>query len=172
MSNYLLQFLERYYQDSAQCPDFKPRDRPMEVLALGVARSGTDCKALKAAIFDLPAVIFAKELIEAYPGAKVILSTRDVDTWHRSMTLSIDANTHDRGKHFMQLFHPLTFQYTVFTKMYHIFFRGDFKNQAKNAYEYNAMIRGLVPKERFLEYYVSEGWEPLCEFLGKEVPER
>lgn len=72
----------------------------------------------------------------------------------------------------MQLFHPLTFQYTVFTKMYHIFFRGDFKNQAKNAYEYNAMIRGLVPKERFLEYYVSEGWEPLCEFLGKEVPER
>ncbi|KAH9221940.1 hypothetical protein DL95DRAFT_402803 [Leptodontidium sp. 2 PMI_412] len=42
MSNDLLQFLERYYQDSAQCPDFKPRDRPMEVLALGVARSGTD----------------------------------------------------------------------------------------------------------------------------------
>lgn len=51
MSNYLLQFLERYYQDSAQCPDFKPRDRPMEVLALGVARSGTDCKALKAVCY-------------------------------------------------------------------------------------------------------------------------
>jgi hypothetical protein len=32
------------------------------------------------------------------------------------------------------------------------------------------MIRGLVPKERLLEWYVEDGWEPLCEFLGKPVP--
>lgn len=32
------------------------------------------------------------------------------------------------------------------------------------------MIRGLVPKERLLEWSVEDGWEPLCEFLGKEVP--
>jgi hypothetical protein len=34
------------------------------------------------AVCDWPACAFAKELIEAYPNAKVILSTRDVDTWH------------------------------------------------------------------------------------------
>ncbi|KAH6699995.1 hypothetical protein BKA64DRAFT_655494 [Cadophora sp. MPI-SDFR-AT-0126] len=224
MNSYLLQFLEWFYRDSVQCPDFRPRDRPMEILALGVSRSGTDSlkhalevlgyekvyhgfdllaapeqlpfwrEATKAkfeggkkftrddwdrifgncrAISDLPAIMFAKELIEAYPEAKIILSTRDLDAWHRSVALSIDANAHDKVRHFMQLFHPLTFQYTVLTKIYHMFFRGDFKNQGRNVYEeYNAMIRGLAPKDRFLEYHVSEGWEPLCEFLGKDVPKR
>lgn len=33
------------------------------------------------------------------------------------------------------------------------------------------MIRGLVPKERLLEWSVEDGWEPLCSFLGKPVPE-
>lgn len=33
------------------------------------------------------------------------------------------------------------------------------------------MIRGLVPKERLLEWTVEDGWEPLCEFLGKLVPD-
>lgn len=31
-------------------------------------------------------------------------------------------------------------------------------------------IRALVPKERLLEYRVQEGWEPLCKFLGKDIP--
>lgn len=34
------------------------------------------------AICDWPAVAFAKELIEAYPEAKVLITTRDVDSWH------------------------------------------------------------------------------------------
>ena len=33
------------------------------------------------------------------------------------------------------------------------------------------MIRGLVPKERLLEWYAEDGWEPLCKFLGKPVPD-
>lgn len=33
------------------------------------------------------------------------------------------------------------------------------------------MIRGLVPKERLLEWYIEDGWEPLCKFLGKAVPD-
>ena len=42
----------------------------------------------------------------------------------------------------------------------------------KTYQEHNALIRELVPKERLLEYHVSQGWGPLCEFLGKEVPPR
>lgn len=37
--------------------------------------------------------------------------------------------------------------------------------------EHCNMIRGLVPKERLLEWSVEDGWEPLCEFLGKPVPD-
>lgn len=32
------------------------------------------------------------------------------------------------------------------------------------------MVRGLVPKERLLEWSITDGWEPLCNFLGKPVP--
>lgn len=35
------------------------------------------------AVCDWPACAFAKELIEAYPEAKVILTNRDVDSWHK-----------------------------------------------------------------------------------------
>jgi hypothetical protein len=33
------------------------------------------------------------------------------------------------------------------------------------------MIRGLVPRDRLLEWTVEDGWEPLCEFLDKPVPD-
>lgn len=29
----------------------------------------------------------------------------------------------------------------------------------------------MVPKERLLEYKMGSGWAPLCEFLGKDVPD-
>jgi hypothetical protein len=35
------------------------------------------------AVCDVPAIHFSTELMDAYPEAKVILTTRDVDAWHR-----------------------------------------------------------------------------------------
>ena len=32
------------------------------------------------------------------------------------------------------------------------------------------MIRGLVQKERLLEWSIEDGWELLCKFPGKDVP--
>lgn len=37
--------------------------------------------------------------------------------------------------------------------------------------EHCNMVRGLVPKERLLEWQIGDGWEPLCEFLDKPVPD-
>jgi hypothetical protein len=37
--------------------------------------------------------------------------------------------------------------------------------------EHIATVPKLTPAERFLEFDVKEGWAPLCQFLGKEVPE-
>lgn len=39
------------------------------------------------------------------------------------------------------------------------------------ALEHCNMVRGLVPKERLLEWSVEDGWAPLCKFLGKPVPD-
>jgi len=32
-------------------------------------------------------------------------------------------------------------------------------------------IRSVVPPSNLLEFHSEDGWGPLCEFLGKEVPE-
>ena len=36
----------------------------------------------------------------------------------------------------------------------------------------NEEIRKEVPADRLLVYEVMQGWEPLCEFLGKDVPDK
>ena len=46
------------------------------------------------------------------------------------------------------------------------------RNNARGKYtEHNEAIKAAVPKERLLVYRLGEGWEPLCRFLGREVPE-
>lgn len=35
---------------------------------------------------------------------------------------------------------------------------------------YMTKVKELVPGENLLLYEVQDGWEPLCEFLGKQVP--
>lgn len=37
--------------------------------------------------------------------------------------------------------------------------------------EHYERIEELAEKERVLRYHVKEGWEPLCKFLGVDVPE-
>jgi hypothetical protein len=37
---------------------------------------------------------------------------------------------------------------------------------------HNEEVKRRVPKERLLVYEVKEGWEPLCEFLGVEEPNK
>jgi hypothetical protein len=37
--------------------------------------------------------------------------------------------------------------------------------------EWYSKVPAVVPKDQLLEYDVSMGWEPLCKFLGKEIPD-
>ncbi|MDB5494321.1 MAG: hypothetical protein JWP86_1658, partial [Phenylobacterium sp.] len=36
---------------------------------------------------------------------------------------------------------------------------------------HNARVRQVIPPERLLVYEVSQGWAPLCDFLGVAVPD-
>ena len=36
--------------------------------------------------------------------------------------------------------------------------------------EHNAHVRQIVPKHNLLEFRAQDGWKPLCEFLGHDVP--
>lgn len=37
--------------------------------------------------------------------------------------------------------------------------------------DHNEHIREIVPIETLLEWNLQDGWEPLCKFLGKAVPD-
>jgi hypothetical protein len=37
--------------------------------------------------------------------------------------------------------------------------------------EQEAAVKATIPAERLLVFDVRQGWEPLCEFLGKPVPD-
>ena len=37
--------------------------------------------------------------------------------------------------------------------------------------EHNERVKAAIPEERLLVFNVKQGWKPLCEFLGCEIPE-
>lgn len=121
-------------------------------------------------------------MIAAYPDAKVILNQRsDINDWHHSIT-----NTIARADGHWPLFIISCLSRECFWAwqshcrfMYPGLFRaldGNIKTgiarNGKWVYrEHYNMVRGLVPEERRLEWTVEDGWEPLCKFLDKPVPD-
>jgi hypothetical protein len=126
-------------------------------------------------VMDIPACVFAKELVDAYPDAKVILTTRDYAAWEASMQESIWCLCTWRLFVFARYF-GLT-QMAPLMRLVHSVFRVHGGNayggqRAKEAFDrHYEMVRTLVPRERLLEIDPDEmSWGPLCAFLEKEVP--
>lgn len=133
------------------------------------------------AVTDAAASCFAAELIAAYPDAKVILNTRDLEKWHASAIKNLCGEVNDSWfKWLLCWFHPRLWwmyhchQRVLWGRLFRcpdIYLRNGIQQNGKWIFhEHCAMIRGLVPKERLLEWRVEDGWEPLCEFLKKDVP--
>ena len=128
------------------------------------------------AITDMPAAVFAKELIDAYPDAKVILNTRaDLDKWYESVEATFGQTPIWTSFGYLQSYFcaSLFWRRLVMLESFYNFFYGDFHATGKWRYRaHSDEIRGLLAKqpERMLEWKVEDGWEPLCAFLGKEVP--
>jgi Sulfotransferase domain len=136
------------------------------------------------AAVDWPACTFYEELMERHPEAKVILSVRDPERWYESVRntiyeLSVAIPRHPiyrigyeivsffvfRGSGNVDLADEIIWQGT---------FDGRFedKDYAIEVFErHNAEVQRRVPGDRLLIYDVKAGWEPLCEFLGVEVPD-
>jgi len=125
------------------------------------------------AICDWPCVAFAKELIEAYPEAKVLVTTRDVDSWHASTMKTVHWRATEPELKLVAKFDWAAGMYQpMLSKFWTCFWEGDFEKNGKRRFkEYYDEIRSLVPKENLLEYKMGEGWKPLCDFLEVPVPE-
>ncbi|KAF2967588.1 hypothetical protein GQX73_g5979 [Xylaria multiplex] len=124
------------------------------------------------AVCDWPACAFAKELIEAYPEAKVVMTTRDVDSWHASTMKTVYWRVTDPELRMLSHFSwAAKMYYPMLKKFFDTFFEGDFPNRGKEVFtKHYAEVRKMVPADRLLEYRVQDGWEPLCKFLDVPVP--
>ena len=130
-----------------------------------------------AAVCDVPAICFAPELIAAYPEAKVVLVGRDLGQWYRSFNDVVISNSFAPGsKLFAQLdrrfLGPISLlSYRFLTCFFRSRSRAELRANAKKVYlEHYELVRRLTPPGRLLELELGAGWEPLCRFLGKEVP--
>jgi hypothetical protein len=115
---------------------------------------------------DYPACSFWRELAAAYPQAKVILTVRDADKWFESTQETI-FSPRMSGRIAQSPLKPF-FEKTIwknFGEGIHdrAFMTGEFKR-------HNAEVEQGLPNSRLLVFEVSQGWEPLCKFLGVPVP--
>jgi len=117
---------------------------------------------------DWPGTYFWRELVRRYPDAKVVLTARDPGAWYDSAYRTIyQAALHMPPAHsgLRDMLYALVWDGT---------FGGRFadREHAIGVFEeHNAAVRREVPADRLLDFEVSQGWEPLCDFLGVPAPD-
>jgi len=124
---------------------------------------------------DFPSCMYYKELIKLNPKAKVILSYRDPNKWYDSATESIMRISVFLAKEAYVL--PYLIPWVkhmddVWVKpMFGTVDR--FKDRKFCIDLYNRHVeevKRVIPADQLLVFEVSQGWEPLCKFLGKPIP--
>ena len=116
------------------------------------------------------------ELIAAYPDAKIIVSMRDPDAWLKSCKNSVGKAANSLLLNVLAYLDPsfVGKVFPLFKLMIPCSFgeKGleDEANAKKVYLEMHEEVRQIVPKDRLLEYKLGQGWEPICNFLGKDVP--
>jgi len=117
---------------------------------------------------DFPACAVYEELMEAYPEAKVLLTVRDPERAYDRVRETIFELTTDPDSPFPAALREV-FDELVWTRV----FGGEFEDRTHALDVYRRWaeeVQGRVPADRLLVYDVHEGWEPLCRFLGRDVP--
>lgn len=131
---------------------------------------------------DWPSTAYWKELVDAYPDAKVLLTVRDPDKWYDSMAATILPQI--RGTEPMALRLLMRAVSAIRPDVRDLFAglrtkvgdgtfdgRGDREHLTEVFREHTKQVQEYVSADRLLTYEVGDGWEPLCEFLDVPVPD-
>ena len=131
---------------------------------------------------DWPGGFVYRELADAYPQAKVLLSVRDAESWEPSYHETIvsmcqgeslirhlsDARREidPRWRRYLELVDRMLFgEHSPFAA-------GQAPEQLRQQMlAYNERVKSSIAADRLLVWDVREGWGPLCEFLGVPVPQ-
>ncbi len=129
------------------------------------------------ATVDWPGCTFYRELMAAYPDAKVVLSVRDPERWFESASKTIFTAPRGGPKMLFQLLTTPRMWRSV-AVVRRILQQGTFGGKERDKAHtigvfnaHNEEVERTVPPERLLVFEVEQGWGPLCEFLGVPVPD-
>lgn len=130
------------------------------------------------AIADLPAILFAEELLRCYPKSKVILVERDIERWYKSFNEGIISSIwHPAIRFIARLDSRFVGKLASTSERWTT---GWMEARSKREMQVNArpkykehyeMVRRVTPSTRLLEFRLEDGWEPLCAFLGRPIPD-
>ena len=123
------------------------------------------------ATVDTPGCLYYKELLQAFPDAKVVLTVREPDRWYASfVTLYTTVNRfRPIARVIPKLGKFVRFADVLLAQMFGGALDRDHCMRVFTAH--NDAVQRFVPPDRLLVFRVTEGWEPLCQFLGCAVPE-
>lgn len=128
------------------------------------------------AMVGWPASCFPDEMLQAYPDAKIIVMDRDVEGWVNSMQRTLCTRLTWRSWEILLPLENGLIRDTIRCgqRCLAVWTDGDMwnKENLKRHYEeHNDYVKSIVPSDRLLVYSPQMGWAPLCEFLGKDVPD-
>jgi len=115
------------------------------------------------AVVDIPAAHFYREIGEAYPDCKFILTLRDCDDWFEGMVRHVNRviNCH-RYNLLMSAVHDIVYGCAIPNKFLY--------QKAFN--DHNRRVVEEIQADRLLKMNIIEGdgWPPLCGFLNRPIP--
>lgn len=124
------------------------------------------------AAVDWPAAYFWRQLSAHYSQARVILTVRDPQAWYESVRRTLfpaqclplpdpDAPAYASAVMPRELIRYATFDDRL-----------DDSAHVIGVYQaHNRAVQAALPPARLLVYDVTQGWAPLCAFLGAAVPD-
>jgi len=122
---------------------------------------------------DWPGTFFWRELMQEYPRAKVILTVRDPQRWYDSVKQTILAAAERLPQDDAEparvalrgMIEATVLEGTFGGRL------ADREHAVRIFEQHIEEVRATVPADRLLEFQVAEGWEPLCAFLDRPVPQ-
>jgi hypothetical protein len=123
---------------------------------------------------DWPVAAYYRNLLEIYPDAKIILTVRDPERWHKSIMHTL-YQLGRRFRHFARVIPPAhQFLQGLEKVLWKDIFHNKLEDKAYAIEVFNNHIeevKRVVPPDRLLVFEACQGWEPLCAFLNVPVPE-
>ena len=124
------------------------------------------------ATVDWPSCNLWESLADNYPEAKVILSLRDPEKWYDSVMNTIYASSSER-LHSADPVNQASGQWAMDIIWNRLFDgRMEDRQHVIDAFNrHNDAVIQKVPASRLLVFEATHGWQGLCPFLDKPIPE-